>query len=105
MTAEFVAAMPAVILVLIISLVGGQLAAEQVRLQDAAASAARAASRGESPAAVQALVRHLVPRASVARSDRDGLVCATVMLPAAIGGGLATAITLRASSCTLAESG
>jgi hypothetical protein len=102
-TAEFATAMPAVILVLIFSLAGGQLAAQQVRLQDAAASAARSASRGETPAAVQALVQHLVPRASVARSERDGLVCATVTLPGEIGGGFATAIPLAASSCALAE--
>ncbi|MHA6696125.1 TadE family type IV pilus minor pilin [Homoserinimonas sp. A520] len=101
-TAEFATAMPAVILVLAFCLAGGQLANQQLRLQDAASTAARAASRGEPASTVDARARHLVPRASVNRSDRNGLVCVTVALPAALPG-LASAVTLTASACALAE--
>lgn len=101
-TAEFATAMPAVILVLAFCLAGGQFASQQLRVQDAASSAARAASRGESAATVTWQVQQLVPGASVSRSDRGGLVCVTVALPAALPGP-ASAITLTASSCALAE--
>lgn len=101
-TAEFATAMPAVILVLAFCLAGGQLANQQLRLQDAASTAARAASRGEPATTVAARVRALVAGASVNRSDRDGLVCVTVALPAALPG-LASAVTLAASACALAE--
>jgi hypothetical protein len=96
--------MPAVILVLAFCLAGGQLASQQLRLQDAASTAARAASRGEPAAGIASRVGQLVPGASVGRSDRDGLVCVTVTLPAALPGPAAGA-TLRASGCALAEAG
>jgi hypothetical protein len=96
--------MPAVILVLAFCLAGGQLANQQLRLQDAASTAARAASRGEPASTVETRARQLVPGASVARSDRNGLVCVTVALPGALPG-LASAVTLIASACALSETG
>jgi hypothetical protein len=94
--------MPAVILVLAFCLAGGQLASQQLRLQDAASTAARAASRGESPGSIGSRVRNLVPEASVTRHDRDRLVCVTVTLPAALPGPAAM-VTLQATGCALAE--
>jgi len=101
-TAEFATAMPAVVLVLAFCLAAGQLATTQLRVQDAASSAARAASRGESPGVVTWRTKQLLPEASVTRHDRDGLTCVTVVLPAALPGP-ASAVTLRSSSCALAE--
>ena len=103
MTAEFATAMPAVVLVLAFCLAGGQLATTQLRVQDAASSAARAASRGESAGSVDWRTKKLLPGASVTRQHRDGLLCVTVTLPAALPGP-ASIVTLTASSCALAES-
>lgn len=103
MTAEFATAMPAVVLVLVFCLAGGQLATTQLRLQDAASSAARSASRGESADAVVWRTKQVMPGASVARHDRDGFVCVTVTLPTALPGP-ASVVTLSASACALAES-
>lgn len=94
--------MPAVILVLALCLAGGQLANQQLRLQDAASTAARAASRGEAAGTIDWRVGQLVPGASASRNDRDGLVCVTVALPAALPGP-GSAVTLVASACALAE--
>jgi hypothetical protein len=96
--------MPAVVLVLAFCLAGGQLATTQLRLQDAASSAARAASRGEDAGTVAWRTRQLVPGASVSSGERDGMVCATVTLPAALPGP-ASVVTLTASACALAETG
>lgn len=96
--------MPAVILVLAFCLAGGQLATVQLRVQDAASSAARAASRGEDPGTVDWRTKQLLPGASVTSSERQGLVCATVTVPAALPGP-ASVLTLSASSCALAEVG
>jgi hypothetical protein len=94
-TAEFVVLVPAVLVVLACCLGGLSLAAEQLRLQDAAAQAARSAARGGGVA----VAGSLVPDASVARHDRGGLVCVTV---SASGGlGVLGAIGLDASSCAL----
>ena len=94
--------MPAVVLVFAFCLGGGLYASQQVRAQDAASTSARAASRGEPPSTVAWRVQLLLPGASVNRSDRDGLVCATVTLPATLPGP-ASALTLTASACALAE--
>jgi hypothetical protein len=95
--------MPAVVLVLAFCLAGAQLATTQLRVQDAASSAARAASRGEGAGAVDWRTKQLLPGVSVTRHDRDGLVCATVTLPATLPGP-ASVVTLSASACALAES-
>lgn len=97
--------MPAVILVLACCLAGAQIGTQQLRLQDAAATAARSASRGESPAVVADQARQLVPGASVSRTDRGGLACVTLTLQQAAGPGLLAAVTLQASGCALAEAG
>jgi Flp pilus assembly protein TadG len=100
-TAEFATVVPAVILVLACCLSGLQLAGENLRLQDAAATAARSLARGESGSTASAHASGIVPGASLSRSDRGDLVCATVSAPATAAGGLLRAMTLTASSCAL----
>lgn len=100
-TAEFAIALPAVVLVLAACLGAGQAVALQVRVQDAAAAAARQLARGD-PGAARALVSRLVPGASVTANPRADLVCATV---AAHPGGLLSAMWVTATSCALAEGG
>ena len=101
-TAEFAAAVPAVILLLACSLVCVQLASQQVLLQDAAADAARALGRGEPTAAAAAHVTRAVPGARLAAGTAGEVVCATVT--ATPRGSIATLLgaTLRARSCALA---
>lgn len=98
MTAEFAVALPAVALVLASCLASVQLAAQQVRLTDAAADAARALGRGESDA-VAAAIADRVSGGSALSATTDGqFVCATLT---SSGGGLLAAIELRAESCAV----
>jgi len=89
-TAEFVVVMPAVLVILVCCLGGLRLAAEQLRLQDAAGIAARALARGDpAPVTAARLVRH----------DRGGLVCVTVSKAEPLG--LLGRLELSGSSCAL----
>ena len=76
--AEFAVAMPAVVMVLAVMLGGVQVAALQLRAQDAAADAARSWARGEGGGEVSGRLSRQVPGAAVVRSSRGDMVCATV---------------------------
>ncbi|WP_345803419.1 TadE family type IV pilus minor pilin [Microbacterium sp. AZCO] len=95
--AEFAVALPAVALVLLLG--GGALAAgaRHVRLQDAAADAARLIARDEPESAAAAVVARAVAGASAAVDRTGELVCVTASAPAGV-----VAITLTARSCALA---
>lgn len=81
-TAELALALPAVVLVLALCLSGLALAVDQVRCEDAARVAARAASRGESPALVRDLALARAPHRSVVTvSDSGGTVLVVVRAP------------------------
>ena len=99
-TAEFAVAMPAVLLVLALSLSATQVAATQLRLQDAAADAARALARGETVGVASSGVSAQVAGATLSRSASGDLVCATV---SARPTGLAATfgLTVSASSCAV----
>ncbi|MCU1421850.1 MAG: hypothetical protein JWN36_1501 [Microbacteriaceae bacterium] len=83
--------MPAVVIVLACALGAMQLVTEQLRLQDAAAVAARTLARGD-------------PGASISSAGTDGLVCVTAT---ARGHGLPPlgALALTARSCALGNDG
>lgn len=89
--------LPAVVLVLAVCLSGVRLAGDQLRVQDAAAVAARAAARGGDPG----IASRLVPGSSTSRADLDDLVCVRVSLPASDPLGALAGLTLAASSCAL----
>jgi hypothetical protein len=89
--------LPAVVLVLAACLSGVRLAGDQLRVQDAAAVAARAAARGGDPG----IASRLVPGSTTSRADRDDLVCVRVSLPATDPLGALARVTLTASSCAL----
>jgi Flp pilus assembly protein TadG len=94
-TAEFVVALPAVVIVLAACLGAVQLVGAQVRVQDAASQAARSLARGDDPApALEAL-----PGARLAASARGDLECATVSVPARALGGIE--VRLSATGCAL----
>lgn len=95
-TAEFVVAMPAVALVLLLCLSGMQVAALQVRLQDAAALTARALARGDDTGSASALI----PGARIETYAEGQLWCARVSASPA-GVLAATGLRLAASSCAL----
>jgi Flp pilus assembly protein TadG len=94
-TAEFAIALPAVVLVLAACLGGLQVAGHQLRLQDAAAVAARSIARGGSIGAAQARASRMVPGSSLDRRTDGDLECASLALAVPPG------LTLRATSCAL----
>ncbi|MEP6480453.1 MAG: TadE family type IV pilus minor pilin [Rhodoglobus sp.] len=96
-TAEFAVALPAVVLVLACCLSGVQVAGQQLRLQDAAASAARAAARGGDAASAS----RLVPGAGLTRYTEGDLVCVRLTAASTALVGTIMALTLSATSCAL----
>lgn len=93
--AEFAVGMPAVMLVLAVLLGGVQAGGLQLRANDAAADAARSWARGDSAVTVTARLGRQLPGASVARSARGDLVCATVTAASRLG------IEVRGWACAL----
>ena len=94
--AEFAVVLPAIVLVLLVAL--GMLFAggRQVRLQDAAADAARLAARGESDELVRSAITAAVPGATSSIGARGDLVCVTAAAPGILG------FELSVASCALA---
>ncbi len=86
-------------LVLVCCLGAVQVVGVQVRLTDAAATAARVLSRGDSVARAAGLVAGAVAGADLAAERRGEFVCARVT---AAGSGLFAEFTLEAQSCSLA---
>lgn len=102
MTAEFVVLIPAVCVVLAMSLSGLQLATLQLRIHDAAALAARSAARGED---VVSKAKALIAGAVVHSERRANLLCIRID---AAGPPLAVLLgfsTVSATSCALADGG
>ena len=95
-TAEFAVAMPAVLLVLALSLGATQLAGLQLRVQDAAADAARLLARGESAAPAVSRV------GAVMSSSRQGSLICVELTAAPVGPAAMLGLRAEASSCALA---
>ncbi|WP_235825117.1 TadE family type IV pilus minor pilin [Agromyces badenianii] len=98
MTAEFAVALPAIALVLAACLASVQLVAQQVRLTDAAADAARALGRGESAGEAGAIADRVAGGAELSAANDGQFVCATLT---ASGAGVLAVIELRAESCAV----
>ena len=96
-TAEFAIALPAVILVLVACLSGVQIAGQQLRMQDAAAVAARAAARGDSTN----IAGRLLPGAKVDVHVDGDVICVTVRMTSSQKVGALLGLELRASSCAV----
>jgi len=99
-TAEFATALPAVVLILACCLGGVQVVGLQVRLADAAATAARTLARGEDLARAARLVHQAVAGASLTPDRRGEFVCAVVAAPSLPG--IFAGLTLTSQSCALA---
>jgi Flp pilus assembly protein TadG len=96
-TAEFAAAVPAVILVLACSLAAIQLGGEQLRLQSAAFDAARLLGRGE--AGSLARIRTVSSDATLSARKSGESICADARATASLG--VLSGIVLTASACAL----
>lgn len=99
-TAEFAASLPAVVLVLAVALGAVQAVGVQVRLQDAAADAARTVARGDDASLAAERVEAALPGAHLVVGDDGELVCAVVTRDTALAG--LAPVTLSARSCALA---
>jgi len=82
---------------------GLQLAGQQLRLQDAAATVSRSLARGESASAASARAAQLVGGVALSRSDRGGMVCVRLTAPGPAGP--LAAIAVHATACALASGG
>ncbi|MDQ1547036.1 MAG: hypothetical protein QOH69_1940 [Actinomycetota bacterium] len=100
-TAEFAAAMPAVVLVLACALGAIGLGGEQLRLQGAAFDAARLLGRGD-PGAL-AIVRSVSPVATLTTRTSGVTICADAS--AVVSLGVLSGIALHATSCALDDAG
>lgn len=98
-TAEFAVVIPAVFLVLGLCLAALQVSGAQVRLQDAAAVAARALGRSD---AVPDFGPGLA-RVTLTTARRGPLVCAQLSAPASGPVGALLGLELHAESCAFGE--
>jgi len=97
-TAEVAVTLPVVVLVLAACLGGLAAATTQLRVQDAAADAARLLGRGESSDVALQHVTRTVAGATLSISRPTQLVCATVRADQRL---LLVPLALTASSCAL----
>lgn len=105
-TAELAVALPALVLLLAVSLGGVAAAADQIRCLDAARLAGRAAARGDPPGRVQQLaLRAAPPGASVTVSRRGADVVVEIRAVTGGWGGLVPSWRLAAVAVTPAEDG
>ena len=82
-TAEFAAALPAVLVVLACCLGAVQVVGQQVRITDAAADIARLLARGDSAAPAAGLLAAVGPGAALAQDRQGEFVCARLSAPSA----------------------
>lgn len=103
-TAEFAVVLPAVVLVLAMSLAAMGLAWDQVRCVDAARAGARVAARGDSPEAVTRVAARAGPSgAQVSLAFSGNLVRVSVVSRPPIAGGLLPAWLHAGSTASAAR--
>ncbi|MGN6272672.1 MAG: TadE family type IV pilus minor pilin [Protaetiibacter sp.] len=98
--AEFAVALPAVALVLAVCVGAVGVGSQQVRLQDAAADAARGLGRGESPTSAQTRAARAAPGSALSSWNAGDLVCVRLSAGASGPAGVA-GLTLAAESCAV----
>jgi Flp pilus assembly protein TadG len=103
-TAEFAVALPGVLLLLALLLAGAAAGVTQLRLEEAARAGARALARGESPAAVEGIVRMLAGASATAAVAEEG-EWLSVTVADRVGGPLGSTVpwTLTARASTRTE--
>ena len=103
MTAEFAAALPAVLVVLAFCLGAVQVMGQQVRMSDAAADVARLLARGDGTGPAAGLLAGVGPGTVLAHDRQGEFVCARLSAPSAFAPFAAAGLTLGARSCALAS--
>jgi hypothetical protein len=101
-TAEFAAALPAVLVVLACCLGAVQVVGQQVRLTDAAADVARLVARGNGAGPAAGLLAAAGPGTTLAQDRQGEFLCARLSAPSAFAPFAAAGLTLTARSCALA---
>ncbi|WP_369052613.1 TadE family type IV pilus minor pilin [Kineococcus terrestris] len=103
-TVELAAALPAVLVLLVVVLTAARLVVVQLDCVDAARAGARAAARGEAEDAVRASAAALAPPgARVAVRRTAGLVVVDVSSPQSLAGPLGGRVLARASATAALE--
>lgn len=98
-TAEFAAAMPAVVVVLALACSVLGFVVDEIRCLDAARAAARSASRGEAGRESRQVAQRLAPPDAAVRISGGDVVTVVVRAPArALGGWLPTGLDAQASA-------
>ena len=100
-TAEFAAALPAVLVVLACCLGAVQVVGQQVRLTDAAADVARLLARADGAAAASGLLAAVGPGTALTQERQGDFVCVRLSAPSAFAPFAAAGLTLGARSCAL----
>ena len=100
-TAEFAAALPAVLVVLACCLGAVQVVGQQVRMTDAAADVARLLARGDNAAPASGLLTAVGPGTVVTPERQGEFYCARLSAPSAFAPFAAAGLTLGARSCAL----
>lgn len=103
MTAEFAAALPAVLVVLAFCMGAVQVMGQQVRMSDAAADVARLLARGDGAGPAAGLLAAVAPGTVLAQERQGEFVCARLSAPSAFAPFAAAGLTLGARSCALAS--
>lgn len=99
-TAEFAVVVPAVVLLIALTVGGLSAAGRQVRLEQGAAQAARLVARGEDAGRAAGIVAAVAGGGVDAVTTEGDLVCVTASAPAGVPLPLPP---LRARSCALSE--
>jgi TadE-like protein. len=102
-TAEFATVVPAVLLVLACCLGGVQTVAQQLRLTDAAADAARSLARGDDTELAAAHVRNSVGAARMSTETKGDFVCVRLTSAAAFAPATMVGFTVAGRGCALGQ--
>jgi Flp pilus assembly protein TadG len=100
-TMEFVTVLPAVLVILAAVLGGFQIIVQQMRVADAASSAARLLGRDDSAGADETVTKLLGGRAQLVSRSDGRFICATVTLPSASGQFGIGVIPVASTTCAL----
>jgi Flp pilus assembly protein TadG len=100
-TMEFVTVLPAVLVIVAAVLGGFQLIVQQMRVADAASSAARLLGRGDDAGATETVTRLLGDDAVLSSNAEGRFVCATVTVSATAGPFALAAIPVASTTCAL----
>ncbi|MFV0320306.1 MAG: TadE family type IV pilus minor pilin [Microbacterium sp.] len=98
-TAEFAIVLPVLVLLIVFGVGALGATSARVRLEDAAADAARLVARGDDPAAAHAAVGRAADGARLHVARHDGLVCVTASAAVRVLGALV--VPVQAGSCAL----